>query len=188
MCCLHDCVLSCVLLCVLQIDIFLDTAFSFCDCVLCYSSHWTLPVAVLCYYHCVSLLFWLLYYFMLWVRGFGSLCLFNFSSDLFVLFIDIFSTCCRFAYCRTFICTDIHFELVSAVFFLVDIFFWTNCHFSMLSYIYFNKHSFSFIVIFVLSAGVHCGRALFYSASFRIYFFLSCVGRSGRTGEPGKVL
>jgi len=36
-----------------------------------------------------------------------------------------------------------------------------------------------------LSAGFHCGRVLFCSASFLLFFF-SCAGRSGRTGEPGE--
>jgi len=163
MCCLHDCVLSCVLLCVLQIDIIFYIYRVFILRLFYVTS--VIERCLLQYYVTIAVFrccYWLLFYFMLRVRGFGSLCLFNFSSDLFVLFIDIFSTCCRFAYCRTFICTDIHLELLSLLYLSV-IFFSTNCRFSMLSYIYFNGHSFSFIVIFVLSADVHCGRALFCS-------------------------
>ena len=123
---------------------------------------------------------------MLWVRGFGSLCLFNLSSDFFVLFIDIFSTCCRFAYCRTFICTDIRFELVSLLFFVSDIFFTERtvvlacCRTSILTDIRLVLLSCLYYPV------VHCGRALFAQPLFGYFFFFSCVGRSGRTGEPGE--
>jgi len=52
---LHDCVLSCILLFVLQIDITFILRFH-CATVLCYFSHWTLPVTVLRCYFSVSLL------------------------------------------------------------------------------------------------------------------------------------
>jgi len=60
-----------------------------------------------------------------------------------------------------------------------------SCRFSMLSHIYFCGHSFSFIVVLyyllVSTADVRSfAQPLFF------YFFLSCAGRSGRTGEPGE--
>jgi len=118
----HACVLSCVLPFVLQIDIIFILCFHSAT-VICNLSHWTLPLIVLRYYLSGFVAF-IDCYIMLCYGSEGSgpfacsfICLY-FLCD----FIDIYLTCCRFAYCRIFICMDIRFELLCLLYSFVIFF------------------------------------------------------------------
>ena len=105
----------CVAMCsalLLQIDIIFILRFHS-TTVICNLSHWTLPVIGLRYYLsgfvavidcCIILCYG--------SEGSGPFACLSIRLYFLCDFIDIFLTCCRFAYCRTFICTDIHFELL----------------------------------------------------------------------------